>query len=218
MRFPYFWAAVVATLAMQPTCSPAASPPPAATESANNAFLALPQLATPDTYKGLGFESLDEVKVATLGVPFQVFMVRLDALKRYEAGTDPKSLLVNAHELLYPIAVAGQERLSMTMREIDGKWEVAGFGKAQLAKALVRTRARHTEGLKTPIESVFAVNVPALNLHFIAHEIGDELMLVPLASDASLNLEEGRAMAAQTLFMALAPRARSLKTGPYIAD
>ena len=219
MRCPYACAAVLAMMVvMQSTSASAAESPQAATEEAQRSLAALQEITTEQTYKGLGFESPEEVKSATLGSPLQVFTVRLDALRDYQPQTDPNSLLVDSHQIIYPVIVGGQQRSSMTMRELDGKWQVASFGKPTLTKALVQTRQRHIESTKVPIESVFVVNIPALNLHFIGRRDGSALLLTPLASDPSLKVEEGQSIEAQAVFNTLAPRARELKTGPYIAD
>ena len=219
MRFPFVCAAVLAlTVSMQPKSTIAAEPPQAATEEAQRSLAALPEFATEETHKGLGFKSLDEVKSATLGAPLQVFTVRLDALRDYRPQTDPNSLLVDAHQLIYPVVVGGQPRSSITLHELDGKWQVTTVGRPALTQALVQARQRHIERTKAKTGSLFVVNIPALNLHFIGQREGGALKLTPIVSDPELNTEEGRPVEAQALFSALVPRAREHATGPYLSD
>jgi hypothetical protein len=219
MRSAPSYAAVFALgLAMQLASPSSAQTPQAAHDEAQRSLATLQSLATTQTYKGLGFESLQETKSASLGQPLRVFMVGLDALRDYQPQTDPNKMLMDVHQLIYPVVVGGQQRSSVTLREVEGKWQVASFGKPTLTKALVQMRQRQIESARVPAESLFAVNIPALNLSFLGRRSDGTLLLTPLVSDAALKLEEGQPQDAKAVFEALAPRARELKTGPYIAD
>ncbi len=219
MRSPYISAAVLAVTVVMHSASPSAAQlPQAATEEAQRSIAVLQRLASERGYQGLGFESLEEVKSATLGAPLQVFMVGLDALRDYQSQTDPNSLLIDEHRLIYPVVVGGQQRSSITMQELEGKWEIASIGRPRLANAIALTRQGVIKSTNAPIESTFGVEVPALNLFFIGYRADGKLSLTPVFGDPSLKIEEGQSMEAHTVFGALAPAARELKTGPDLDE
>jgi hypothetical protein len=52
-------------------------------------------LVNAGNYAARGFESVDEVRQATLGEPLQVDQVRRDALRAFNEQTNPETLLVD---------------------------------------------------------------------------------------------------------------------------
>jgi len=212
--------AVISLLALPPreALSQQSSQQNAADQVAQQSLPLLQKLATEQTYKALGFESPAEARQAQLGPSIQLFMVRLDQLREYEPNADPNKLLVNTNEIIFPITFRGQVRTGMYLREFDGKWHVATFGRATITRLLAKGIEEQAHVTKTPPASFFAVNIPALNLYFIARRFDSTLQLTPVLSDSRFTFQLGHALPGREIFSAIVPYARKLKTGPYIAD
>ena len=115
-----------------------------------------------------------------LGEPLRVLYVRRDLLKRYEAGADPRPLLSDVGELLYPVTASG---------------EVAAA-----------VRARDAAAAK-PAES-FVVHVPSLYRIFIGHfDAAGGLVLSPVHDDAPRGFRRGVARPGGEILARLAPDA-----------
>jgi hypothetical protein len=192
--------------------------PQEARAEATRSLPQLQQLVTPESYKALGFQSVAEAKSATLEAPVQVFMVQLDRLREYQPSASPHALLTETNELKYPVSVNHQVRTSMVMRQINGKWQVASFGRPVLTKALTETIQEQAEKTKASAASFFEVKIPALNLVFVARQEGSRLLLTPVIDDPRFELKQGQEVDAQQLFARLVPYAKELKTGPYLSD
>jgi len=189
-----------------------------AAEEAQRSLQALRQLTTPETFKGLGFQSPDEVLEAQLDSPLPVFMVPLNRLKEYQPGADPNSLLDDTRHLIYPVTVKGQLRSGLTLRELNGEWQVASFGKPTLTRALIEARTAQMTESKSPAQAFFAVEIPALHDYFIARRSEGNLFLTPAITDPAHNLTAARTLDARQVFATLALAARELRTGPFISD
>jgi hypothetical protein len=213
--------AAIALMLCQPVIASAqlkpAAIPKEAQDEAQRSLSLLHQIVTPETYKKLGFQSVDEVNRVTLGAPMRVLMVPLDHLKEYQPGAKIEEMLQDTNEVRFPVSVEGQVRTSVVMRQIDGKWQVAKFGRPALTQALEVVRMRVVTA-ETPAESLLEVKIPALNLYFVGREVGSSLMLTSSVDDARFDLKQGEEVDAQQIFSKIAPYARELKTGPYISD
>jgi hypothetical protein len=192
--------------------------PEEATETAKRYLPLLSKLATEETFKGMGYESLSEVQASELGTPAPMFMVRLDRLKEYEPKTDPVKLLVDTNKILYPIHAGGKVRSGMILREVDGKWSVSSVGKATFTQAFARAYKKQEEAVKGPGGSIFEVEIPALHLYFAGRRAESGIALTSLQTSERFKLEEGQTMPAQELFGRIAPLAREIRTGPNIVD
>lgn len=192
--------------------------PQEARDEAQRSLPGLRQMVTPETYKRLGFESVEEADKAELGTPMRIFMVRLDRLKEFAPSGDPSKLLVDTNQIRYPVTVGGQVRTSVVMHLSEGKWQVAKFGRPALTKGLTEAVRKQAVPGGTSQESSFEVNIPALNLYFVAQQAGSRLLLTPVLDDARFGLKQGETMDAQQVFARLVPYARQLKTGSYLSD
>lgn len=192
--------------------------PREAHEEAQRSLPVLRQMVTPETYKRLGFDTPEEVQKAELGTPMRVFMVRLDRLREYRAEANPMELLDDTHEIRYPVVVGGQVKSSIVMHEVEGKWQLAKFGRPLLTRVLTEQVRRRNERMRTPEESFFEVKIPALNLYFVGREEDSHLTLTSAAANPKYEVKEGEEVGADKLFSRLAQQARELKTGPYLSD
>lgn len=192
--------------------------PMEAHQEAQRSLPELRKLVTEETYGRLGLESPAEINAASLGSAIRVFMVRLDHLQQFTPERSVAELLVDTKQVIYPVTVQGQVRSGVTMRNVEGKWQVASFGRPAFTRALSEIRQRQSETTKSPSESFFEVRIPALNLSFIGQQARGRLLLTSVTTDARFKLEAGQTMDAQQIFSVIAPYARQLKTGPYLSD
>jgi len=192
--------------------------PQEARDEAQRSLPGLRQMVTPETYKRLGFESVEEASKVELGTPMRIFMVRLDHLKEFAPSGNPSELLVDTNQIRYPLIVGGQVRSSVVMHLIEGKWQVAKLGRPALTRVLTDAARRQAATGATSQEASFEVNIPALNLYFAGQQVGPRLLLTPVLDDTRFGLKQGETMDAQQVFARLVPYARELKTGPYLSD
>ena len=164
------------------------------------------ELITEENYKQMGFESLDEVALATLGEPIQDFMVRLDHLKEYQKGSDPNKMLSATNLFVYPVLVRGQVRSSIQGVVEKGAWESVSFGSPNYIRMVMSQLERQSKEQKT---SSFIVRVPAFNLVFLGYLAEEKLMLTPIMDIPEFGLKAGVSVLADTIFTTLAPAAKS---------
>jgi hypothetical protein len=168
-------------------------------------------LVDDQNFRELGFESREEVASAALGDPIRVYMVRLDRLREFQATGDPKALLTDTRQLIFPVTAGGQTRSSITVADENGRWASAAFGGPNLIKQLTTQRDNLARAESRPAASYSYVKVPSLNAYFIASEsgVGGELMVTPLNDVPNVQMKQGASMAAKDAFAALVPAARA---------
>lgn len=177
-------------------------------EVASEALTIFSELTTKENYKAMGFESPDEVRVASLGEHLQVFMVRLDQLQKYKAGSDPNKILSGGDRIIYPVTVEKQVRSSIVVEKVKERWNATSFGGSNQVEMLTKVRKADSDSTELPISSYFVVQVPSLNLYFIAYRADKVLMLTPLLDDPSYGFKEGFTMPADKVFEAILPAAK----------
>lgn len=192
--------------------------PQEAHDEAQRSLPMLRQMVTPETYLRLGFRSVEEAQQANLGSPLRIFIVRLDRLREYKAGANAHELLEDTHEVRYPVLVEGQARTSLVMHEIDGKWQVAKFGRPLLTQALTEQVRKRNEQARGPESSFFEVRIPAMNLDFVARQEHSRLTLTSTVGNPKFEVKQGEEFDAPQLFARLASYAKEVKTGPFLSD
>ena len=175
---------------------------------APKALLTFNELVTKENYTVMGFESPSEVSAARLGEHLQVFMVRLDQLQMYKPGSDPNKILSGGDRVIYPVTVSEQVRSSIVVEKVKERWKATSFGGSNQVKMLTKVRKADSDSKRLPISSYFVVQVPALNLNFIAHRADDVLKLTPLLDDPSYGFKAGITMLADKVFEAILPAAK----------
>lgn len=160
----------------------------------------------------LGLRSADEVAGATLGEPFMISAVRLDALRAWDSATDPRAVILDARRVLFPVLIGGDTRTGIEVREKQGGWKTSAIGGTRVATLLAAARAAHRSTAVPPARGYFAVHVPALNLYFLGVETATgALQLVPLVEDARYSMSKvGEPMNAAAALATLVPAARAL--------
>lgn len=166
-------------------------------------------LAAKQNYRQMGFESADDASRMTLGTPMRVYMVPLDRLRNYAAGTDPDTLLMDTRHFLYPVRVDNQTRSSLTMAELRGEWKAVSFGSPTMIRSICDARMTSVGVSGMATVEHFLVEIPALNSYFLGHRQSGVLKLAPIADDARLNFKSGIPQPAAQVFMALVPLAKA---------
>jgi hypothetical protein len=179
-------------------------------EAASKGLETLQKMITPENFKAMGFESLDEVKSAALGAPLELFHVRLDQLREFQSGTDPNQLLTNVGQMIYPVTVQEQSRSSIMVAKDGETWKAVRFGGPGLIKTLAQVRKESPPGATAAATSPpFLVQVPALNVYFLGNRSDKGLMLTPLLDDPALKFKAGTPMPAAEALAALVPVAKA---------
>jgi len=168
----------------------------------------LQKLAAGENYRALGFESAAEVRGAALDEPLAVYMVRLDDLKAYHAGSDPSSLLRPLDKVVFPVSVDKRVRSSITLEDRGGKWQATSFGAPALTQRLSEARDRAVAAHRVPPGGSFVVHVAALNAYFLGYREGSRLMLTAITDDGELKTKAGATEPASEVFVTLAEAAQ----------
>lgn len=196
----------LALAAVSGACSPGPSTR-SPEEVAAGALPTLAQVVDETNYQALGFESPDEAARVTVGVPYPVQVVDLDALAAFRPGDDANALPRRSPITLVPLLVDGQARCAVTViREESGELRFGGFGQAPLIQALEEHRRASMKATGLPATTYFEVRVPALELHFLGYREGATLILIqpyytPRLGDGGI----GKPLPAATVFGALVP-------------
>jgi hypothetical protein len=143
-----------------------------------------------------------------------MFMVGLNGLRGYQANQDPRSLLIDKQEVMYPLVSAGEVKSSVTVRQhTDGSWEAVQFGRVNVAKdadaGRVNVAAKSTGGKG----SVDFVEIPTLSSMFLAHDKAGSLMLTPLHDVPGTALRAQQSYPASEVFAVLQPLAANVSYG-----
>jgi len=179
-----------------------------ASAAATQSLQTFQAMVTDQNYRQMGFASASEVKIATLGPPLPVAMVRLDDLRAYRPGNDPAALLRDLHKMVFPVLVNNQVRSSITVEQRGGRWEGTSFGAPKLAGMTESARRTSSSASGVAPTSYVLVHVAALNRHYLGHRAGNLLILTTIVDDPVLKLPAGRDIPAADAFAAVAPVAQ----------
>ena len=180
---------------------------------ATQSLSTLGQLATKDTYAELGFQSLGEVGKARLGSPVSVYMIKLDELKTLDPAADPKSVMHDLKEKLFPVHVGGSTRTALVVRQdAAGKWAMASVGDTATVKLLDEVRALHGKASGGTHEYIL-VKIPAIYQMFLARTDGaGKMHLITLREDKALGAaKKGEERPANTVMGLLQKLAKDFK-------
>jgi len=178
-------------------------------QAAVSGLKVLREITTAQNFAVMGFDSLKELGVSELGEPLQVFMIRLDSLKKYRSGSDPRPLLTPLEQVVFPVTVGAAVKSSIVVSRGGGKWKATEFGNAEVAKIIGRQRAVAVDSTKLAPSAFSVVKIPALNLQFLGYSMNDDLMLVPLLDNSGYGFQAGVALPAARVLESLQPDAQS---------
>lgn len=171
----------------------------------------LRELVDEQNYAKLGFHSPDEPDRMQLGTPMAVYFVGLDRVRQFQPGHDPKELLTDIGEMVYPVQVDQDVRCSLVVKKRGEDWQVQHFGQPRLSRSLAQVRDQLAENSGRPKEDYFEVEIPAMYLVFIGHRETDELFLTPVHDQSELGLEAGKTEPGSDIFTKLSDAARNFK-------
>jgi hypothetical protein len=174
-----------------------------AQRAATDGLAVLPQLVTQENYREMGFDAPGDAARAALGRPLPVYNVPLSALQRYGSTSKAADLLKASSQAVYPVTVDRAVRSSITVTNVDGRYQASSFGSA----ARIQRIAAYREGEGEDGE--FIVNVPALNLFFLGRTTGGKPYLTNVSGDPRLKVPPGKTVPAEDVFQELAPMARA---------
>lgn len=175
--------------------------------TARGALVNFGKLVSEKNATRMGFAKPSDVQRAQLDTPLGDFIVRLDELGQYRAGSDPSALLHPTGQITYPVKVGERVQSSITLHKDNSTWRAVSYGSPMLITALQDTRDVVVKRERREIKEFFQVRIPALNLHFIGHMAGDKLMLTPVRDMEMYGLKKGDTQAAAQLFAKLQPAA-----------
>ena len=200
-------------LACAAHAAPPATDPNDPVAVATQSLSTLSNLATKDTYAELGFQSLAEVGKAKLGSAVSVYMIQLNELKTLDPAADPKSVMHDLKEKLFPVHVGGSTRTAIVVRQdTAGKWAMASVGDAATVKLLDEVRGLHSKATGKTHEYIL-VKIPAIYQMFLARTDGDGKMhLITLREDKALGTaKKGEERPSKTVLELLQKLAKDFK-------
>ena len=164
------------------------------------ALATLQELGRRTTFKEMGFETIQEMADAKLDEPFFVFMVELNDLRAYQAGSDPNKLLKPTDKVIYPVSANAQVRTSIILRKGKEGWKTSDMGGGNLARLASQARDASAKATNLALPDFFMVQIPALNTYFVGYRQETKLMLAPLIDDPNVNLKAGASLPAEQVF------------------
>lgn len=167
---------------------------------ATRALATFQEMSKRSDLKSMGVQSAEEMANAALGEPLSVFMVGLEDLRGYQAGSDPNRLLKPIGKVIYPVTAGSEVRSSIVLQKGKEGWKASNFGGTNFARLITSARDRTATATSLPPAAFFVVQVPALNAYFIGFRQSDKLMLSAVIDDPKLNLKAGTPMPAEQVF------------------
>lgn len=156
-------------------------------------------------FRAYGFDSPEQASDLDLDRSLRVMLVPDDQLRDFKPGTDPNSLLVPLHEVLFPVIGLGAVRISMsvTFSQTDNRWKATGWGKPKLTRALVQLKQYSAS------QTSFLVRIPAVNLHLLGDHVQGQLFLTPIFDNPRYGFSAGQSLEAEKAFLILQHAAKA---------
>jgi hypothetical protein len=168
----------------------------------------------------LGFKNGTED--ASLGKDeFPIYEVSLRDLRSFTADKEVNNLIVDTHQILFPIEVKGVVSSSVTVRsaikQTDGMeqveqgelWRPTRWGLPKLIERLTSAKKDRLNENGSELSSFRLVSIPALNRNFLGYADATGIKLVPLVPDKSL-----KPLQAKQALLDLVPEAKSVDGSP----
>jgi len=141
-------------------------------------------------------------------------MVGLNDLRAYQSGKNPKSLLLDKKEVVYPIIASGDVRSSVVVRQRpDNSWEAVQFGRGATFKDVETARANVSAKRALSKGALSLIEIPTLAALFLAHDEGGSLWLSPVSDVSGTTLRAQGNYLASEVFSALQPIAANVGPG-----
>lgn len=173
----------------------------------------VPELNAADPAPGAGGPPAD-LSAMELGEPFEVHYVQRDALAEHRQGADPRPLLVDGNERLYPVMSGGEATAAVRVTRQEGGWVVKSVGEPRLVRDLVELRDRDSRAANARPREYLVVHVPALYKTFVGRvDANGRLVLLPIHPDPEKRMARGEPGEGSDMLARLAPEARERRSG-----
>ncbi len=154
------------------------------------------------------FKSLEEARSATVGDPYSVSYIALDALREYRAGRPARSVMRDAKKLWFPVLVGDEVRTKMEMVQRDGKWIGGEFGGTKSVQIISRVdqqlpRLFESRGLAEPFDTKMVVFPALFAVFFYEEDDRGEYMVAAMTQPERFGLSNGQVYEAEELLMRL---------------
>jgi hypothetical protein len=149
--------------------------------AAQTALSELRGLAAIDRTGGFGLSDPAIRSAAQTGTFFPVYMIGIDVLRHFDAKSkvDRFSLLTDTHVVEYTVVTDSTTRTLLEVQRKGTAWVTAGLGGEHYAAWITGALER----LHLSADNTILVDIPALNLHFLAFtKDNDQLMLASLVA------------------------------------
>jgi hypothetical protein len=174
--------------------------------SANRGLATFRKLVGADSYRAMGFSSLEEARTASaLGEPMIVHTVAGQQLAAYESTRSTASLTGNVLRVVWPVMVGERVCSSITVARAKHGWKAVRFGWPNFSQQLVRVRLNQARLAGLPPASVSAMEVPVLQLWLVAYVRNGQLTLAALESRGALGLSSNEPIPAKAAFDTIFP-------------
>jgi hypothetical protein len=195
------------------------SAPAAGVAAAQAVAKTFPQMGTtPETAATFGFATPEEAKEATVQTPLRIAMIGLDRLKAANSDASMLGLVTPMNAVRMFVVVGSKVAASVVTREVDGTWQAVRFGRPVLSNGLAEGLRARSAFVERPPANVFELDIPALNLSFIALQDGTRLTVIPATDDERFGFQKGVALDSQAVMNKIVSYAKELKTGDHLVD
>jgi hypothetical protein len=90
-----------------------------------------------------GFSGPEELSLASLGSPFQVFTIHPAEILNYSADTPIGDIISGTDHWFFPVTVNGEVRTLLTVAQVGGQWQAVYIGSAGLGQQWAKTLAKY---------------------------------------------------------------------------
>ena len=159
-------------------------------------------------FSRFNFKSYEEAKIASLGDPYKVMYIGLDSLKRYESGSEIKSIMKDPKKIWFPVEVKGEIRTKMELLERKGSWIPGEFGGVRTVAEIASVKNQisnliRSKGIKDPY-TITLLEIPPIYAVFFYIDSQQGKYLVPaMIQPKRYDLENGRIYSADDVLARL---------------
>lgn len=180
--------------------------------------------------KDLGLEPNDLVALTSsignrqiLSDAIRIFHIRLKDLRNFASGQTERNLLIDTHQVLFPVNTGNDEKLSVVVRSATHaketsehqvqriSWRATKWGLPNLTRRLT-TQQKCLKDRSPNSKEFSLVSIPSLNRNFLGYKDNGVIKLLPLVADQGC--EPGEPRSAKEVFLGLVKEAESVGDSP----
>ncbi|HET9136559.1 MAG TPA: hypothetical protein VFO76_07975 [Candidatus Kapabacteria bacterium] len=126
----------------------------------------------------LGFKSLKEIDAADVKLEngINIFYADKEAIIKYNPAKNPELLLLNTHQIVYPIYINGKAVSSVIFEASPTGWKPVSFGDKELIEIEAKLAAALQVSLVPP-NKIILIDIPALMQRVFAERSNGELLI-----------------------------------------